>query len=351
VLIRKVFPEEKDLYDAVVKHPLQSWKWGEFKESTGMRAVRLGVFEKEKMVDGVLVLFRPIPKTPFSVGQLLKGSLPDQEYVNALIGLAKEQKAIFIKIEPSYIARRWKNEKGRAQESPYQENQVDLEKLGLIKSAKPLFDPYSFVLDLTKSEDELLSNMHSKTRYNIGLAERGGVTVEEKSDDQGLEIFISLLQKTLKRQKFYMHSPDYFRKMWQVLFPAKISHILLAKYKDRVLCAWMLFIWKDRLFYPYGASSSKHRKLMASNLLCWEAVKFGKRNNCRQFDLWGGLGPDADPTHPWYGFHRFKLGYGSDLVEYSPSWDLVTNQWLYQGLQWADSLRWKMLRLRRRLPF
>ncbi|MBU2592135.1 MAG: peptidoglycan bridge formation glycyltransferase FemA/FemB family protein [Patescibacteria group bacterium] len=351
MLIRKVFPEEKDFYNRVAKHPLQSWEWGEFKESTGMKAVRLGVFEKDKMVDGLLVLFRQIPKTSFSAGQLLKGSLPIQEYINALSGLAREQKAIFIKIEPSYIVRRWKNEKGEPEKIPFEDRQVDLEKIGLTESAKPLFDPYSFILNLTKTEDELLSNMHSKTRYNIRLAEKNGVTVEEKSDDQGLEIFISLLQKTLRRQKFYMHSPDYFRKMWQILFPAKISHILLAKYKQEVLGAWMLFTWKDTLFYPYGASNSKHRELMASNLLCWKAILFGKQNGCHHFDLWGGLGPDADKNHPWYGFHRFKLGYGPDLVEYSPSWDLITNQWLYQGLQWADSLRWKLLRLRRRLPF
>ena len=86
---------------------------------------------------------------------------------------------------------------------------------------------------------------------------------------------------------------------------------------------------------------------MASNLICWQAILFGKKMGCKSFDMWGGLGPDADPNHPWYGFHRFKLGYGADLVESVGSWDLIVNPGLYQGITLADSIRWKLLRLRR----
>lgn len=349
MIIRKILPEEESLYNSVVDHPIQSWQWAEFKKDTGMRPVRLGAFQKGRLVDGLLVLFRQIPKTPFSAGQLLRGKRPDQKLINALKELAVEEKAIFIKIEPDYIVRRWRNEKGKPDQSPIKNEKINPEKFGLSQAIKPLFDPHSFVLDLTKTQDELLSNMHKKTRYNIRLAEKAGVSVEEKSDDQGLEIFISLLQKTLKRQHFYMHSPDYFRKMWKVLHPAKISHILLARYQQKVLGAWMLFTWKDRIFYPYGASSSEHRNLMASNLLCWQAILFGKNKGCKKFDMWGGLGPKADVNHSWYGFHRFKMGYGPDLVEYFPSQDLIINRPLYQGLQVANSLRWKLLKLKSKL--
>ncbi len=350
MIVRRVLEEEREIYNQVVDHPLQSWQWGEFKEKTGMRAVRLGLFEKGKIAAGFQILFRPIPKLAYSVGHLLKSPLPSEQLIAALRELAEEEKAIFIKLEPDYVIRRWRNIKGKPEEELFQEEKIDLGKLGLSQAKKALFDPYSFILDLTKSEDELLSNMHHKTRYNIRLAQKKGVVVEEKSDQEGLEIFVNLLQETLKRQKFYLHSPDYFRKMWQILAPARIAHILLARYKEKVLNAWMLFVWKDRLFYPYGASSSELRNLMASNLICWEAIRFGKKMGCKTFDLWGGLGPKADPAHPWYGFHRFKLGYGADLVEYIGSWDLVTNPWLYQAVHFADSLRWKLLRLRRRLP-
>ena len=351
MIIRRVLEEEKENYNQVINHPLQSWEWGEFKEKTGMRAVRLGVFRKGKIIIGFQILFRPIPKLAYSVGHLLKSPLPNDQLIAALKELAREERAIFIKLEPDYIIRRWRNLKGKPEETPFQKEKVNLEQFGLKKAKKPLFDPYSFILDLTKSEDELLANMHHKTRYNIRLAQKKGVMVEEKSNQEGLEIFIRLLQETLKRQKFYLHSPDYFRKMWQVLAPAGIARILIARYQEKVLNAWMLFIWKDRIFYPYGASSSEWRNLMASNLICWEVIRFGKKKGCKIFDLWGGLGPNADPNHPWYGFHRFKLGYGPELVEYIGSWDLIVSPWFYQLVHFGDKLRWQLLRLRRKLPF
>jgi len=106
-----------------------------------------------------------------------------------------------------------------------------------------------------------------------------------------------------------------------------------------------------QIFYPYGASSSEGRNLMASNLICWEVIRFGKKKGCKIFDLWGGLGPNADPNHPWYGFHRFKLGYGPELVEYIGSWDLIVSPWFYQLVHFGDKLRWQLLRLRRKLSF
>ena len=68
---------------------------------------------------------------------------------------------------------------------------------------------------------------------------------------------------------------------------------------------------------------------MASNLMMWEAIKWGKKHNAKHFDLWGCLGPDADKNHPWYGFHRFKEGFGGELVEFMGSYDLVINPILY----------------------
>jgi len=350
MIIRKVLPEERESYNNVVTHPLQSWEWGEFKESVGWRAVRLGVFEEEKMISGFQVLFKNLGKTPYSVGQLLKSFLPTEEIISALKDLAKEEKAIFIKSEPDFVAKTWQNIKGEIIE-PSVEEKVNMESLGLTRAAKPLFDPFSFVLDLTKSEGEMLTNMHPKTRYNIRLAEKNGVEVAENSSEEGLEIFLRLFFETQKRQKFYMHTPDYFRKLWEVFGRKGIAKIFIAKYKEKVLNAWMLFVWRDRIFYPYGASANEMRNLMASNLICWEAIKFGKKLGCKSFDMWGCLGPKPDEMHPWFGFHRFKLGYGGNLVEFCGSWDLVNEPLLYKAFNVVDNFRWKILRMRKKMGF
>jgi lipid II:glycine glycyltransferase (peptidoglycan interpeptide bridge formation enzyme) len=105
-----------------------------------------------------------------------------------------------------------------------------------------------------------------------------------------------------------------------------------------------LFVYKDTLYYPYGASSSEHRETMASNLMMWEAIKFGKNLGLKKFDMWGALSPNPDPKDPWYGFHRFKQGYGPELVEFIGSYDLIINPMLYQLYKIADKIRWLILK-------
>jgi lipid II:glycine glycyltransferase (peptidoglycan interpeptide bridge formation enzyme) len=100
------------------------------------------------------------------------------------------------------------------------------------------------------------------------------------------------------------------------------------------------------LYYPYGASSSQHRDVMSSNLMMWDVIMYGKKMGLKTFDMWGSLGPNPDTKDPWYGFHRFKQGYGPELVEFVGSYDLVINPILYQGYKIADKLRWLFLRLR-----
>jgi len=348
MIIRKLDEKDEKSYSALVDHPLQSWAWGEFREKLGRKVERIGMFEAGRLKTGWQVFFHTIPKTSYSVGYLPKGPVPTKEMVDSLADLARENNAIFIKLEPNQIKYRWPNKNGNVGERT-EVNKVDYQKLGLVPAQKQLFDQYTFHLDLTQTEEALLANMHPKTRYNIRLAAKKGVKVEVNNSKQSLAMFLSLLfSETVKRQGFYMHNEDYFQKMWSILEP-EIGHLLLAKLKDEVLSAWMLFTFKDWLYYPYGASSSKMRNVMASNLICWQAIKFGKEKGLKTFDMWGGLAPDADPTHPWYGFHKFKLGYGGDLVEYAGSWDLVVNEPLYKLYNLADKARWSLLRVRKKI--
>lgn len=350
MIIRKLLPSEKKAYNRVVEHPLQSWEWGEFREALRRGVERIGVFENKKLVSGWQVFFHKLPYMNFTVGYFPRGPLPDKQMISALGELGKEHKAIFIRIEPNVVKRVWKNNKGKIEPDPIKENKFDFLSLGLTPSPRELFDRYTFILKIDLPDAELLQNMHHKTRYNIRLAQKKGIAIEYDNSHSSLAIFLRLLfGETLKRQGFYMHNPEYFKKMWSILAPADISHLLLAKYKEKVLASWILFVWKKKLYYPYGASSSQLRNLMASNLICWEAIKFGRKKGCRFFDMWGSLPPNADPSHPWYGFHRFKMGYGGDLVEYVGSWDLVLNPTLYRIYNVADNWRWGVLRARRRL--
>ncbi len=350
MIIRKVLPEERKAYDGLVNHPMQSWGWGEFKKGFGARVERVAEFENGEMKKAWQVFFHRLPGLDYTVGYFPKGPRMNKKMVAAVADLARENKAIFVKFEPDQPALEWNNKKGSIGSRLTVGKTARPERLGLRLAKRPLFTPYSFVMDLTKTEEQLLENMHPKTRYNIRLAEKKGVIVEEANSKEALNVFLKLLfSDTIRRQGFYMHNPDYFRKMWQQLESSGMARIFLARYQEKILSIWMIFVFQGKIYYPYGASSSKMRNLMASNLLCWRVIQFGKKVGAGSFDMWGSLGPKADPTHPWYGFHRFKLGYGGRLVKSVGSWDLVINEPLYVLYGFVDQARWKFLRLKSRL--
>ncbi|NMC35530.1 peptidoglycan bridge formation glycyltransferase FemA/FemB family protein [Candidatus Beckwithbacteria bacterium] len=345
MLVREVRPEEKDSYNQAVAHPLQSWEWGEFRAKTGIDVVRLGEFNGSKIVNGFTITFHPVPKFPFTIGYLPKSVLPSEEVLAALKDLGKAKNAIFIKLEPNvYQIAETDNKEKLAEAKTYLKEHSCV-------FGKPMFTKYSFMANLRLSEQELLANMKQKTRYNVGLAQRKGVEISEDNSESAFEDYLKLtFEETTKRQRFYAHNEKYHRQMWSVLKPAGIAHLLKATHQGNTLVTWILFTFNQILYYPYGASSSADREVMASNLMMWEAIRYGKQAGCQIFDMWGSLGPDPDPKDPWMGFHKFKQGYGPTLMEFMGTFDYVIDQPKYQVYQIADKARWKLLKLKAALP-
>lgn len=307
-------------------HPLQTQLWKEFREKTGVKTIRVKNFQ---------LTVHPIPYIHYNIGYLPKGPDITSNILEELRKIGEKEKCIFIQIEPNVE----KNEKAY--------NFKDL-----YPSAHPLFTRYNFVLDLTKPEEELLKNMNQKTRYNIRLAQRKGVKVFEDNSDKAFNEYLKLTKETTQRQKFFAHNQSYHNIMWKTFRDTKLKndenfspHLLLGKYNGKTLVAWLLFVLKDTLYYPYGASSNEEREVMASNLMMWEAIKFGKRLGLKKFDMWGAANvKDPSPDNPYYGFHRFKSGFGPRHVEYVGSFDFVINNKLYFLFKIADKLRWAILK-------
>ncbi len=332
---------QKSDYNAVVSHPLQSYEWGEFREKTGVRVIRRGFVRAGKIVDGFTVTIHKVPKTNFTIGYLPKGNNPTKEVILELQKIGKENKCIFVQLEPNIKA---------------SENNFNMAHLR--PSFHPLFTKFTFILDISKREEELLKSFHPKTRYNIKVAKKHNVKVEIENSESAFKKYLQLTKETTTRQRFFAHTPTYHTKMWETLGNKKTidtnslsAHLLRAIYKteagnEETLASWILFVFKDYLYYPYGASSSKYRNVMASNLIMWEAIRFGKKLGLKYFDMWGALGGEPNTKDPWYGFHKFKEGYGATHTEFVGSFDLVINPVLYQLYKVADKTRWAYLRAR-----
>lgn len=344
MIIREVLDQEQGKFDAVATHPLQSWAWGDFKKENGVDIIRLGAFDGEHMIRSFQISLHEVPKLNWLIGYYPKGAFPDQGEILAVKIAAKKYNLVFVKMEPNSWA-----PASQADEKIIQAREFLL--ANGCQKGRSQFTPHSFILDLTKSEEELFAGLKNKWRYNVRVALKHGVEVIHDNSAETFEEYIRLWKETTNRQKFYAHDETYQRQMWQHMSKAGVAHALKAVYQGRTLGIWIVFVFNRVLYYPYGASSREHREVMASNLLAWEAIRFGKHQNCTSFDMWGSLGPNPDKDDPWYGFHRFKQGYGGTLAEFVGTYDFVADPQKYKIFRLLDLWRWRWLRFRARLPF
>lgn len=308
--------------DSIATHPLQTTYWKNFRKEWGNEVLETPW--------GILTIHK-LPLINYKLAIFEKGPKPNQEMLKGLKDIAKQNNIIFIKLEPNVG---WELPISNSQFSTKSQLINLLKQNGAVRG-KRFFTQTTFWIDLTKSEEELLKNFSSKTRYNIRLAQKKGVGVKEDNSDKAFERYLDLTKETTKRQGFYAHTERYHRLMWKYLH-GKIAHLLTATYKDEVITTWILFKWKHFLYYPYGASSEKHKEVMANNLMMWEAIRFGRRHKLKTFDLWG--------REEGKGFTRFKEGYDPKVVEFLGTWDLVINKPIYYIYKIAEHVRWKILR-------
>lgn len=314
--LRILSAEHESDYNKLVTHIMQSWQWGQFRQQLGTPITRYGIFENEKLVSAFTISFHQIPFTHLFVGYLPKGPFPDSALAKALTQIAKDRHCAFIKLEPNILL------------SEITEKSEKIDNKFKI-SPKPLFTKYNLVLDLTPPEETLLANLNQKTRYNVRLAEKKGVVVTEDNSPQAFKDFLELYFATTRRQGFFGHNEHYHHTVFQTMLDSKMAHLLIARLGKKHLSAWLLLEFQNTLYYPYGGSSTEHKEVMANNLIAWEAIRLGQKLKMKSFDMWGSLGPDPDPKDPYIGFHRFKSGYGGNLVEYLGTFDLIINQPLY----------------------
>jgi lipid II:glycine glycyltransferase (peptidoglycan interpeptide bridge formation enzyme) len=178
------------------------------------------------------------------------------------------------------------------------------------------------ILDLSRSEKKIMSDMKPKTRYNIRLALKKGVRVFQASPNL-LPAFYDLYRQTAERN--YIHLCEYGH--FSALFSALSSYhqsceilFLLAGHDYDLLSGAIIVISGRTATYLFGASSNRKRNLMASYAIHWKAMRLARSKGCLTYDL-GAVSPSKDPDHPFYGLYRFKTGFGGKIVHQSGSWD------------------------------
>lgn len=187
----------------------------------------------------------------------------------------------------------------------------------------------TIIIDLTKTSDDLLKEMHPKTRYNIKVAEKRGVAVEQVGSE-GFEEFWTLLEATTERDAFRSHAKSYYQKMLEDHGDAELKIFLaIARVDGRPAAAALMLDYAGTRTYLHGASDYTLRDAMAPYALHWQLMQDAKTKGLKAYDLWG-IAPTDDPSEPLAGVTRFKKGWGGEVLRYPATQDLILRPWKYK---------------------
>jgi lipid II:glycine glycyltransferase (peptidoglycan interpeptide bridge formation enzyme) len=206
----------------------------------------------------------------------------------------------------------------------------------LPKAAKDTQPTHNWVLDINKSDDQLLAGMKSKHRYNLNLGIKKGVTVREGNRQDILTVY-KLLLETANRNAFRLHPQNYYWEMFDNLGPKHIK-IFLAEYDGKPLAGLFMTMFAAQAIYLHGGTSQIHKEVMAPYVLHWEAMRVARYLGMKSYDF-GGVAPAGELNHPWAGISRFKRGFGGAETVSPGAFDLVFSPLWYNVYKNVRTLR------------
>ena len=314
-------------------HHVQTSLWARVQAQFGWRPVRVLVYEGASLVAGVQILTRSFGVAG-SIGNAIRGPVLARNdatlarrVVEPLADVVKERRIRHLIMQPAAGM--------GLLEAP-------LVAQGFRPSSMVSILPATVIVDLSADPERLLAGMHSKTRYNIRLGERKGLTVREGTADD-LGTFYRLLVATSERQGFTTDSQAYFETLWDVFAPEGHIKLFLAEYDGEAVSAFLYIGFGDTLVYKRGAWSGQHGSKHPNELLHWKVMGWAKEQGYRQYDFDGITLPVAQaaiagqplPPELRKTVAAFKLGFGGKVVQLPPVYEQIRNpvlRWGYDTL-------------------
>lgn len=305
-------------------HFMQSKIWSKVK-SNWINEVVLSVDDEGNIRGSVSVLIRKVPFFNNTMMYSPRGPVCDiydkevlEELISGVNQLAKKYKSYVLKIDPDVKAD--------------DEKFIELMKeLGFsVKDSGKNFEgiqpKFVFRMDIKdKSEEEVFESFHSKTRYNIRLAERKGVTTRIGNRDD-LKRFHEIMEETGMRDEFVIRNLEYFERMYDNMAPDNLR-LYMAEHEGEDIAGTLAIYFGNKVWYLYGASSNAKRNVMPNYALQWEMIKWAIEKKCEIYDFRGVSG-DIDESNPLYGLYRFKKGFNGEFTEFVGEIELIFNKTL-----------------------
>ncbi len=341
-MIRAAGPEEREAWNSLLLnnpdrgHIYQTQEWGEYKALYDWRVQRL-VWENgaERVYSQVLVKSAPgfgtIWYTPKGPGFFLDYK-SDKHQLDSFKTFSKElaayikqhdSKAFMLMVEPEVY-----------------DEELKPKQAGYLKSVHDLQFRATIIVDIDKEDEDLLASFKQKTRYNIRLATKKGVTIEKRdATDEMLDEMYGLMGDTQGRAGFYLRPKHAFKAYWQSFARAGLGQFFVAVHEGEVLAAEYAMIFGEKAYYKEGGSSGAKRNLMAPYLLQYEAMRWARERGAKEYDLIAVPPKDQlKPEHHMYGLYQFKSGFNQEITQFVGCWELPLKAGVYARWQKAEPL-------------
>lgn len=332
---------------------LQTKEWADFKVRQGWKAHEIdNIFVLEKKLPfGQSFLYAPEIDF-YTIVQQTGGF---EYFLQNIENIRKISNPIFTRLE--FIDKMPPDNGGNIVEK--------LKKYRFIKAFEEVQPEWRQVIDISKSDDEILAQMKQKGRYNIRVAEKSGVVIENPpAGGANIDDFYNIFCETAKRDGFEIRPKEYFENLMQKFASNDIAELFVAKYNGKTIAAVIATFFADTASYLYGASSNDFRNVMAPYLLHWQIIKRAKEKECKFYDLLA-IEPFRDPQtaisykeninnyqpaedgrrkaelHKYAGITRFKEQFGGQKVQLVGSWDLIYKPTWYKLFKIAERYRRK----------
>lgn len=330
---------EKDWDNFLLKHPnsniLQSWAWGEFQKKLGNTIWRFSVTDNNQIIAQLLAIKLSIGFNKYIIyapRDILINKLTPAHHQHQAIKLiikkikelAPEHNLILFRTEPSIL----KND--HISLSIYKN-------LGFRLSQKTMQPANNFLVDISKSDIDILNNMKPKTRYNIKLAAKNQISIKISKNIDDIKIFNQLNQETTRRRQFKSHSQKYYTKQLDALGQTNSMELIIAYWQDIPLSALLITFFGKTATYLHGASNWLYKNKMANYAAQWSAISRAKEKNCTYYNL-GGI--NYNNQHPSLkGITKFKTGFGGEVVEYIGALELPLNSLWFKFYKFINLLK------------
>ncbi len=331
--LKEIEPEALDIYVSK-EHPeanfLQTSTWGKVYEKDGKKVFYLGLFEGKKLIGSSVVILKPAKRGRYL--EIPGGPLLDWDgdikalrfFLKEIAKLAEREKCVFVRMRPNI--------------PDTEQHQKLAERLKLIKSPMHLHAEHTVMLDITKSEEELMTEMRRQTRYEVRRAQKLGIKVSYETSEKAFNDFYDLQLETAERQGFIPSTRHLIMAQHEV-FGDK-ARIYTATLDGKVLAKGEILLQAPEAVYHEAASTLDGRKLPGAYALQWQIIQDAKALGLKRYNLFG-IAPPNSPHHRYAGVTTFKTGFGGEQLAYLSAHDLVIKPFHYRLVHMLETIRKK----------